>query len=82
MEWYNTTRPHMSLNLDVIETPYQAYLRKMPDEKESSRTRNQERDTMPRRARKGRTHFGIVQQELLGLASTLLWSIIASAQWR
>ncbi len=31
MEWYNVTRPHMSLNLDVIETPYQAYLRKMPD---------------------------------------------------
>ena len=30
MEWYNTVRPHMSLNLDVIETPYQAYLRKMP----------------------------------------------------
>jgi putative transposase len=29
--WYNTKRPHMSLNLDVIETPYQAYLRKMPD---------------------------------------------------
>ncbi|MGH9919921.1 MAG: DDE-type integrase/transposase/recombinase [Nitrososphaerales archaeon] len=31
MTWYNTKRPHMSLNLDVIETPYQAYLRKMPD---------------------------------------------------
>jgi len=31
MEWYNVTRPRMSLNLDVIETPYQAYLRKMPD---------------------------------------------------
>ena len=31
MVWYNTKRPHMSLNLDVIETPYQAYLRKMPD---------------------------------------------------
>lgn len=31
MEWYNTVRPLMSLNLDVIETPYQAYLRKMPD---------------------------------------------------
>ena len=29
--WYNMKRPHMSLNLDVIETPYQAYLRKMPD---------------------------------------------------
>jgi putative transposase len=32
MEWYNFTRPHMSLNLDVIETPYKAYLRKMPPE--------------------------------------------------
>ena len=31
MTWYNTKRPHMSLNLEVIETPYQAYLRKMPD---------------------------------------------------
>ena len=31
MEWYNTVRPHMSLNLDVIETPYQAYVRKMPE---------------------------------------------------
>jgi putative transposase len=31
MEWYNKTRPHMSLNLDTIETPHQAYLRKMPD---------------------------------------------------
>jgi putative transposase len=31
MHWYNMTRPHMSLNLDIIETPYQAYLRKMPD---------------------------------------------------
>jgi putative transposase len=30
MRWYNVKRPHMSLNLDVIETPYQAYLRKMP----------------------------------------------------
>ena len=28
--WYNMKRPHMSLNLDVIETPYRAYLRKMP----------------------------------------------------
>jgi len=30
--WYNLKRPHMSLNLDVIETPYQAYARKMPEE--------------------------------------------------
>jgi len=29
--WYNTVRPHMSLNLDIIETPYQAYIRKMPE---------------------------------------------------
>ena len=28
--WYNTKRPHMSLNLEAIETPYRAYLRKMP----------------------------------------------------
>ncbi|MGH9919711.1 MAG: DDE-type integrase/transposase/recombinase [Nitrososphaerales archaeon] len=32
VEWYNTVRPHMSLNLDIIETPYQAYLTKMPEE--------------------------------------------------
>ncbi len=31
MEWYNTVRPHMSLNLEEIETPYQAYARKMPE---------------------------------------------------
>jgi putative transposase len=31
IEWYNMTRPHMSLNLDVIETPYRAYARKMPE---------------------------------------------------
>lgn len=31
IEWYNMTRPHMSLNLDIIETPYQAYARKMPE---------------------------------------------------
>jgi putative transposase len=30
MTWYNTVRPHMSLNLDEIETPYRAYARKMP----------------------------------------------------
>jgi putative transposase len=30
MVWYNVTRPHMSLNLDEIETPCQAYIRKMP----------------------------------------------------
>ena len=31
IEWYNMKRPHMSLNLDVIETPYQAFIRKMPE---------------------------------------------------
>jgi putative transposase len=31
IRWYNLTRPHMSLSLEIIETPYQAYLRKMPD---------------------------------------------------
>ncbi len=30
--WYNEKRPHMSLNLDVIETPHQAFVRKMPEE--------------------------------------------------
>jgi putative transposase len=32
IEWYNMTRPHMSLNLDAIETPQQAYARKMPEQ--------------------------------------------------
>jgi putative transposase len=31
IEWYNTTRPHMSLDLDTIETPHRAYARKMPE---------------------------------------------------
>jgi putative transposase len=30
IRWYNMKRPHMSLNLKMIETPYQAYIRKMP----------------------------------------------------
>jgi len=30
--WYNSKRPHMSLNLDAIETPDQAFIRKMPEE--------------------------------------------------
>lgn len=29
--WYNEKRPHMSLNLDVIETPHQPFIRKMPE---------------------------------------------------
>ena len=32
MVWYNDVRPHMSLNLDVIETPSEAFVRKMPAE--------------------------------------------------
>ena len=32
VEWYNFVRPHMSLNLDAIETPYKAFIRKMPKE--------------------------------------------------
>jgi putative transposase len=32
IQWYNMKRPHMSLNLKVIETPYQAFIRKMPKE--------------------------------------------------
>ena len=30
IEWYNYTRPHMSLDLDNLETPAQAFARKMP----------------------------------------------------
>ncbi len=32
IDWYNNIRPHMSLNLDVLETPSKAYARKMPKE--------------------------------------------------
>ena len=32
IQWYNMKRPHMSLNLNIIETPYQAFIRKMPKE--------------------------------------------------
>ena len=32
VEWYNEKRPHMSLNMEVIETPHQAFIRKMPGE--------------------------------------------------
>jgi putative transposase len=30
--WWNNIKPHMSLNFDELETPYKAYLRKMPKE--------------------------------------------------
>ena len=30
MEWYNYDRPHMSLDLDNLETPARAFVRKMP----------------------------------------------------
>gem|GEM_PF-3345870 len=30
---YNHKRPHMSLNLDELETPYQAFLRKLSPER-------------------------------------------------
>jgi len=33
IDWYNNKRPHMSLNLDELETPYQAFLRKLPAER-------------------------------------------------
>ena len=32
IRWYNVKRPHMSLNLKILETPYQAFIRKMPKE--------------------------------------------------
>ncbi len=31
-DWYKNIRPNMSLNLDVLETPSQAYVRKLPKE--------------------------------------------------
>ena len=32
MHWYNEIRPHMSLNFEVLETPSQAFIRKMKAE--------------------------------------------------
>ena len=32
VEWYNYIRPHMSLDLDNLETPTKAFARKMPPE--------------------------------------------------
>ena len=32
VDWYNNIRPHMSLDWDNLETPAQAYVRKMPAE--------------------------------------------------
>jgi len=32
VQWYNMKRPHMSLNLKTLETPYKAFIRKMPGE--------------------------------------------------
>ncbi|MCD6369955.1 MAG: hypothetical protein J7L63_00440, partial [Thermoplasmata archaeon] len=31
LHWYNCVRPHMSLNLDVLETPEKAFYRKAQD---------------------------------------------------
>ena len=31
--WYNYAKPHMSLNFDELETPYQAFLRRLPAER-------------------------------------------------
>ena len=32
VSWYNSKRPHMSLNLEALETPDQAFIRKRPEE--------------------------------------------------
>jgi len=31
--WYNYVKPHMSLNFDELETPYQAFWRKLTPER-------------------------------------------------
>jgi len=33
MEWHNTIKPHLSLNIENLETPIQAFQRKLPLEK-------------------------------------------------
>ena len=37
MQWYNYDRPHMSLNRDERKTPAQAFVRKMPPERDRYR---------------------------------------------
>lgn len=36
VEWHNAVRPRMSLNLDALETPLQAFERKLPHNHASS----------------------------------------------
>jgi putative transposase len=31
--WYNFVKPHLSLKFDELETPYQAFLKKLPAER-------------------------------------------------
>jgi len=38
VEWHNTVRPHMSLNLEALETPIQAFERKLPHDLRNTTT--------------------------------------------
>ncbi|MDI6655283.1 MAG: IS481 family transposase, partial [Candidatus Hydrothermarchaeota archaeon] len=33
VKWYNEAKPHMSLNFEELETPAQAFYRKLPPER-------------------------------------------------
>lgn len=33
VKWYNKAKPHMSLNFEELETPLQAFFRKLPPER-------------------------------------------------
>jgi len=33
VQWHNEIKPHMSLNMDELETPAKAFLRKLPPER-------------------------------------------------
>jgi hypothetical protein len=39
VHWHNTIKPHLSLNIEALETPIQAFHRKLPqDRKEITQT--------------------------------------------
>jgi transposase InsO family protein len=38
VQWYNEIKPHLSLNIEALETPIQAFQRKQPPKGERSET--------------------------------------------
>jgi transposase InsO family protein len=38
VQWYNEVKPHLSLNIEALETPIQAFHRKQPPKQERTET--------------------------------------------